>query len=143
MTVWTFKTFSDFGNEHFLDIDLDGINRLDEVEDSLSSMELHPGAGCPDTSVTESLNTFWKNMLEEKTQEFDSIDRFGERLAMTVLGEFMGSETKRDVLSVVGKDVTFRKEASLRVGGDILDGVDTVSDKIGRASCRERVLIPV
>ena len=128
MTVWTFKTFSDFGNEHFLDIDLDGINRLDEVEDSLSSMELHPGAGCPDTSVTESLNTFWKNMLEEKTQEFDSIDRFGERLAMTVLGEFMGSETKRDVLSIVGKDVTFRKESSLRVGGDILDGVDTVSD---------------
>ena len=128
MTVWTFKSSSDFGNELFLNIALDGINGLDDVEESLSGMEFRLGTGCPDTSVTESLNTFWKNMLEVKTQEFDSIDRFGERLAMTVLGEFMGSETKRDVLSVVGKDVTFRKEASLRVGGDIFDGVDTVPD---------------
>ena len=128
MTFWTFKTSSDFGNELFLDIAIDGINGLDDVEESLSSIELSPGTGRPDTSVTESLNTFWKNMLEVKTQKFDSNDRFGERLAMTVLGEFMGSETKRDVLSVVGKDVTFRKESSLRVGGDILDGVDTVSD---------------
>ena len=85
MTVRTFKTSSDFGNELFLDIALDGINGLDDVEESLSSIELSPGTGCPDTSVTESLNTFWKNMLEVKTQEFDSIDRFGERLAMTVL----------------------------------------------------------
>ena len=123
MTVWTFKTFSDFGNERFLDISLDCINGLDDVEESLSSMELRPGTGCPDASVTESLNTFWQNMLEVKTQKFDSIDRFGEGLAVTIFRELVGSETKRDVLSVVGKDVTFRKESSLRVGGDILDGV--------------------
>ena len=128
MTVRTFKTSSDFGNELFLDIALDGINGLDDVEESLSSIELSPGTGRPDTSVTESLNTFWKNMLEVKTQKFDSIDRFGEGLAVTIFRELVGSETKRDVLSVVGKDVTFRKESSLRVGGDILDGVDTVSD---------------
>lgn len=128
MTVRTFKTSSDFGNEFFLDIALDGINGLDDVEESLSGMELRPGTGCPDASVTESLNTFWKNMLEVKTQKFDSIDRFGEGLAVTIFRELVGSEMKRDVLSVVGKDVTFRKEASLRVGGDILDGVDTVSD---------------
>ncbi len=77
MTVWTFKTSSDFGNEGFLDICLDGINRLDEVEDSLSSMELRFGAGCPDTSITESLNTFWKNMLEVKTQKLDRFNHFG------------------------------------------------------------------
>ena len=128
MTFWTFKTSSDFGNELFLDIAFDGINGLDDVEESLSGMEFRLGTGCPDTSVTESLNTFWKNMLEEKTQEFDSIDRFGEDLAVTVLREFVRSETKRDVLSVVRKDVTFRKESSLCVGGNILDGVDTVSD---------------
>ena len=91
-------------------------------------MEFRSGTGCPDTSVTESLNTFWQNMLEVKTQKFDSIDRFGEDLAVTVLRKLVGSETKRDVLSVVGKDVTFRKESSLRVGGDIFDGVDTVPD---------------
>ena len=94
MTFWTFKTSSDFGNELFLDIAIDGINGLDDVEESLSGMEFRLGTGCPDTSVTESLNTFWKNMLEVKTQKFDSIDRFGERLAMTVLGEFMGSEIR-------------------------------------------------
>ena len=128
MTVWTFKTSSDFGNELFLDIALDGINGLDDVEESLRGMELRPGTGCPDASVTESLNTFWKNMLEVKTQEFEGIDRFGEVLAVTVLRKLVGSETKRDVLSVVGKDVTFRKESSLCVGGNILDGVDTVPD---------------
>lgn len=128
MTVRTFKISSDFGNELFLDIALDGINGLDDVEESLSGMELRPGTGCPDASVTESLNTFWKNMLEVKTQKFDSIDRFGEGLAVTIFRELVGSETKRDVLSVVGKDVTFRKESSLCVGGNILDGVDTVSD---------------
>ena len=128
MTVRTFKTSSDFGNELFLDIALDGINGLDDVEESLSSIELSPGTGRPDTSVTESLNTFWKNMLEVKTQKFDSIDRFGEGLAVTIFRELVGSETKRDVLSVVGKDVTFRKESSLRVGGDILDSVAPVSN---------------
>jgi hypothetical protein len=128
MTVRTFKTSSDFGNELFLDIALDGIDSFDDVEESLSGMELRPGTGCPDASVTESLNTFWQNMLEVKTQKFDSIDRFGEGLAVTIFRELVGSETKRDVLSVVGKDVTFRKEASLRVGGDILDGIDTVSN---------------
>ena len=128
MTVWTFKTSSDFGNELFLDIALDGVNNPDDIEDSLSSMELHPGTGSPNTSVTEPLNPLWQNMLKEKTQELDGINRFGECLTVTVLGKLMGSETKRDVLSVVGKDVAFRKEASLRVGGDILDGVDTVSD---------------
>ena len=40
MAVWTFKTSSDFGNEFFLDIALDGINGLDDVEESLSGMEL-------------------------------------------------------------------------------------------------------
>ena len=128
MTVRTFKTSSDFGNELFLDIALDGINGLDDVEESLSGMELRPGTGRPDATVTESLNTFWKNMLKEKTQELDCINRPGKSFTVTVLGEFMGPETKRDVLSVVGKDVAFRKEASLRVGGDILDGIDTVSD---------------
>ena len=122
MTVRTFKTSSNFGNELFLDIALDGINGLDDVEESLRGMELRSGTGCPDASVTESLTAFWKNMLEVKTQEFDGIDRFGEDLAVTVLRKLVGSETKRDVLSVVGKDVTFRKESSLRVGGDIFDG---------------------
>jgi len=75
MTFWTFKTSSDFGNELFLDIAIDGINGLDDVEESLSGMEFRLGTGCPDTSVTESLNTFWKNMLEVKTQKFDSIVR--------------------------------------------------------------------
>ena len=94
LTAWTFKTSSDFGNELLLDIALDNIDSFDDIEESLSSMELRSGTGCPDASVTESLNTFWKNMLEVKTQKFDSIDRFGERLAMTVLGEFMGSEIR-------------------------------------------------
>lgn len=128
MAVWTFKTSSDFGNELLFDIALDGIDSFDDVEESLSGMELRPGTGCPDASVTESLNAFWKNMLEVKTQKFDSIDRFGEGLAVTIFRELVGSETKRDVLSVVGKDVTFRKESSLRVGGDVLDCVDTVSN---------------
>lgn len=128
MTIRTFKSSSDFGNERFLVIVLDAINRLDDVEESLSGMELSPGTGRPDASVTESLNTLWQNMLEVKTQELDSIDRFGEGLAVTIFRELVGSETKRDVFSVVGKDVTFRKESSLRVGGDILDGIDTVSN---------------
>ena len=128
MAVWTFKTSSDFGNVLLFDIALDGSNSLDDIEESLSSMKLRPGTGRPDTSVTKSLNTFWKNMLEVKTQKFDSINRFGEGLAVTIFRELVGSEMKRDVLSVVGKDVTFRKEASLRVGGDILDGIDTVSN---------------
>ena len=89
MTVWTFKTSSDFGNEHFLDIDLDGINGLDDVEESLSGMELSSGTGCPDTSVTESLNAFRKNMLEVKTQKLDNIDRFGEVLAVLFFRERM------------------------------------------------------
>ena len=127
MTVWTFKTSSDFGNELF-DIALDNINSFDNVEDSLSSMELRPGTGSPDTSVTESLNTPWQNMQKEKTQELDGINRSGKGFTVTVLRKLVGSETKRDVLSVVGKDVTFRKESSLRVGGDIFDGVDTVPD---------------
>ena len=87
MTVWTFKTSSDFGNELFLDIATDGINGLDDVEESLSSIELSPGTGRPDTSVKESLNTFWQNMLKEKRQELDGINCFGECLAVTVLGE--------------------------------------------------------
>ena len=45
MTVRTFKTSSDFGNELFLDISLDGINGLDDVEEILSGMELRPGVG--------------------------------------------------------------------------------------------------
>ena len=91
-------------------------------------MELRPGTGSPDTSITESLNTLWQNMLKEKTQELNSINRFGECLTVTVLGKLMGSETKRDILSIVRKDVAFRKETSLRVGSDILDSVDTVSN---------------
>ena len=129
MAVWTFKTSSDFRNELLFDIALDGSNSLnDNVEDSLSSMELRPGTGCPDTSVTESLNSLGQNMLEEKTQELDGIHRPGESFTVTVLGEFMGSETKRDILSIVRKDVAFRKETSLRVGCDILDGVDAISN---------------
>ena len=128
MTVWTFKTSSDFGNKLLLDIPLDSIDCFDDVEDRLSSMELRSGTGSPDTSVTESLNTLWQNMLKEKTQELDGINRFGKRLTVTVLGKLMGPETKRDVLSIVRKDVAFRKETSLRVGSDILDGVDAVSN---------------
>ena len=128
MAVWTFKTSSDFRNELFLDIALNGIDSFSDVEESLSNMELRPGTGSPDTSVTEPLNTLWQNMLEEKTQELDGINCFGECLTVTVLGKLMGSETKRDILSIVGKDVAFRKETSLRVGGDILDGVDAVSN---------------
>ena len=128
MTVRTFKTSSDFGNERFLDIALDGIESLDTIEESLSGMELCSGTGRPDTSVTESLNTFWKNMLEVKTQKLDGINRSSKSFTVTIFRKLMGSETKRDILSIVGKDVTFRKESSLRVGGDILDGVDTVSD---------------
>lgn len=45
MTVWTFKTSSNFGNELFLDIALDGIKGLDDVEESLRSMEFRPGVG--------------------------------------------------------------------------------------------------
>ena len=102
MTVWTFKTSSDFGNELFLDIPLDGVNRLDDVEESLSGMELRSGTGCPDASVTESLNTIWQNMLKEKMQELGHSNRFDECLTVNVLGKFMGSEMKRDILSVVG-----------------------------------------
>ena len=80
MTVWTFKTSSDFGNDLFLDIALDGINCLDEVEESLSHIGLHPATVCPEISIVESLNIFWKNLLEVKTQKLDSIDRFGEGL---------------------------------------------------------------
>ena len=128
MTVWTFKTSSDFGNKLLLDIALDCSNGLDDIEESLSGMELYPGTGSPDTSVTEPLNTLWQNMLKEVTQELDGINCFGKRLTVTVFGKLMGSETKRDVLSVVGKDIAFRKETSLRVGGDILDSVDAVSN---------------
>ncbi len=103
MTVWTFKTSSDFGNELFFDTALDGSNSLDDIEDSLSSMKLRLGTGSPDTSVTESSNNLWQNMLKEETQELDGINRFGERLTVTVLGEFMESETKLDFF-IVGDD---------------------------------------
>ena len=128
MTVRTFKTSSDFGNERFLDIALDGIESLDTIEESLSGMELCSGTGCPDTSVTESLNAFRKNMLEVKTQKLDGINRSSKSFTVTIFGKLMGSETNRDILSIVRKDVAFRKESSLCVGGNILDGVDTVSD---------------
>ena len=106
MTVWTFKTSSVFGNELLLDIALDGSNSFDNVEDSLSSMELRPRTGSPDTSVTESLNTLWQNMLKEKTQELDGINRSGKSFTMTVFRKLMGSETKCDILSIVRNDIS-------------------------------------
>ena len=74
MTVWTFKISSVFRNKLFLDISLDGSNGLDDIEESLSRMELRSRTGCSYTSVTESLNTLWQNMLKEKTQELDGIN---------------------------------------------------------------------
>ena len=75
MTVGTFKTSSDFGNERLLNIVLDYINHLDEVEESLSSMDLRLGAGCQDASVTKSLNTFRKELMPQKLDSFYRLER--------------------------------------------------------------------
>ena len=40
----------------------------------------------PDTTTAKSLNTFWQNMLKERIQIFDDINRPDKNPAMTVLG---------------------------------------------------------
>ena len=107
MTVWTFKASSDLRNKLLLDIALDGSNALDDIAENLSSMELHSGTGSPDTSVTKPLNTLWQNMLKEKMQELDGINRSGQSFTVIVPGKLMGSETKRDILSIV-RDGTYQ-----------------------------------
>ena len=67
-------------------------------------MELHFGTGSPDTSVTESLNTLWQNMLKEKTQKLDGINRSSKSFTVTIFRKLMGSETKHDYLSIEEND---------------------------------------
>ena len=53
MTVWTFKTSSDFRNELFPDIAIGGINDLGHIEKSLNGMEFHNGTGCLDAAIDQ------------------------------------------------------------------------------------------
>lgn len=79
MTILTFKPFSVFGNELFLDIAIDSINSLRNNEEGLSRMELCSRTGYSDASAMES-NTFWKNKLIVKARGYDCLDYIDEEI---------------------------------------------------------------